>query len=120
MPSPGYVFVEEDFSQLELRLVAWMAEERTMIELYRNGGDIHAATAVATMRMDPQYRNLTLEEFFQLPEEVIELNRYYAKCRVSEVSDRSNTLRVGCVQASSGLVSPYSRLLLTAYTKLTL
>ena len=41
----GYVFCSADYSQAELRIVAWMANDPTMIEIYRKGGDIHAATA---------------------------------------------------------------------------
>jgi len=45
--SPGYVLINCDLSQIELRLVAWMANEPTMLRIYREGGDIHTATAQA-------------------------------------------------------------------------
>lgn len=41
----GRVFFEADYSQLELRIAAHYAEEPTMIEIYRNHGDIHTETA---------------------------------------------------------------------------
>jgi uracil-DNA glycosylase family 4 len=44
---PGYVFAASDLSQIELRLIAWMAREPTMLRIYREGGDIHAMTAAA-------------------------------------------------------------------------
>ena len=38
---PGYSFIEADFSQIELRLAAFLAREPTMLRLYRTGADIH-------------------------------------------------------------------------------
>jgi DNA polymerase-1 len=43
--SPGFKLVNCDLSQIELRIAAWMAHERTMLDIYRSGGDIHTATA---------------------------------------------------------------------------
>lgn len=48
-PRPGYTFVAVDLSQIELRLAGWMSGDRTMIDIYRNGGDIHMTTAEGTM-----------------------------------------------------------------------
>jgi uracil-DNA glycosylase family 4 len=45
--TPGYRLVNCDLSQIELRLAAWMANEPTMMRIYREGGDIHTATAQA-------------------------------------------------------------------------
>lgn len=42
---PGYVFVEADFSQVELRVVAFLSRDQTMIRLYQTGQDIHTMTA---------------------------------------------------------------------------
>jgi DNA polymerase-1 len=42
---PGKCFFEADYSQLELRIAADYANEPTMLEIYRNGGDIHTTTA---------------------------------------------------------------------------
>lgn len=41
----GYRLVASDMSQIELRLIAWEANEPRMLEVYRAGGDIHASTA---------------------------------------------------------------------------
>lgn len=38
---PGYVFMEADYSQLELRVAAVLAQETTMLNLYAAGKDIH-------------------------------------------------------------------------------
>lgn len=43
----GYRIVEADLSQAELRIAAWMANEKNMLEIYRKDGDIHKATAAA-------------------------------------------------------------------------
>lgn len=42
---PGWTFVEADFSQIELRIAALLADETTMKHIYATGGDIHAQTA---------------------------------------------------------------------------
>lgn len=41
----GKIFFEADYSQLELRIAADYAQDKTMIEIYRTGGDIHTSTA---------------------------------------------------------------------------
>lgn len=50
-PTPGFRLVNCDLSQIELRIAAWMAMERRMLEIYRAGGDIHTATAKAVSRL---------------------------------------------------------------------
>jgi len=42
---PGSVFVEADYSQVELRIAAFIAQEKAMLELYRLGHDIHTRMA---------------------------------------------------------------------------
>lgn len=42
---PGWTFVEADYSQIELRVAAFMANETTMKHLYSIGADIHLSTA---------------------------------------------------------------------------
>ena len=42
---PGYLVMERDYSQGELRVVACIANELNMIEAYRKGMDLHAATS---------------------------------------------------------------------------
>ena len=41
----GNVFVDADYSQIELRLLAHFSECKVLVEAYRTGQDIHAATA---------------------------------------------------------------------------
>lgn len=42
---PGWTFVEADYSQIELRIAAYLANEETMKHIYATGGDIHLSTA---------------------------------------------------------------------------
>ena len=45
--APGCRLLGVDYSQVELRIVAHMADDKAMIETFRAGKDIHAATAAA-------------------------------------------------------------------------
>lgn len=41
----NYVLLAADYSQIELRIIAALSEEDTMIQAFKNGEDIHASTA---------------------------------------------------------------------------
>lgn len=41
----NYILLAADYSQIELRVIAALSEEETMIEAFKNGEDIHASTA---------------------------------------------------------------------------
>ena len=41
----GYILLAADYSQIELRIIAALSKEETMIEAFKNGEDIHASTA---------------------------------------------------------------------------
>ncbi|MDO8509663.1 MAG: DNA polymerase I [bacterium] len=43
----GNILVSADYSQIELRIVASLAEDKKMIEIFERGEDIHKATAAA-------------------------------------------------------------------------
>ncbi len=43
--APDRVLLSADYSQIELRLLAHMSQERHMIDVFLQGGDIHTATA---------------------------------------------------------------------------
>ena len=40
-----YILLAADYSQIELRIIAALSQEETMIEAFKNGEDIHASTA---------------------------------------------------------------------------
>lgn len=72
VPPPGYYVLEADLSQAELRISADMAGDRTMLDIYRNKGDIHTATALIVMQV-------TMEQFKALPKKEQKLARSKAK-----------------------------------------
>lgn len=45
VPEEGYVFVDADYSQIELRILAHMSGDERLIGAYREAQDIHAITA---------------------------------------------------------------------------
>jgi DNA polymerase-1 len=65
VPRDGYVLVDADYSQIELRVLAHMANDETMRHAFVSGMDIHAVTAS--------------QVFDVPPEEVTPLQRRHAK-----------------------------------------
>ena len=45
VPKPGYRFYVADFSAIEARVIAWIAEEHWRQEVFAKGGDIYCASA---------------------------------------------------------------------------
>jgi DNA polymerase I len=45
VPAPGWRFVAADYSQIELRLLAHVSGEESLVEAFRRGEDIHRRTA---------------------------------------------------------------------------
>lgn len=45
VPEPGCLFFSADYSQIELRIMAHLAQDEHMLDAFRSGNDIHAATA---------------------------------------------------------------------------
>ncbi|MCL2050132.1 MAG: DNA polymerase I [Lachnospiraceae bacterium] len=45
IPAPGYVLVASDYSQIELRILAHLSGDASLIEAYRQDKDIHRITA---------------------------------------------------------------------------
>lgn len=65
VPEDGYVFVDADYSQIELRILASLSEDERLIKAYGMAQDIHAITA---------------SQVFHIPlEEVTDLQRRNAK-----------------------------------------
>ena len=45
VPEPGCLFFSADYNQIELRVMAHLSGDENMIEVFREGKDLHAATA---------------------------------------------------------------------------
>jgi len=92
IPKPGCVLVDADYSQIELRVLAHIANDETMQEAFRSGMDIHTVTASQVFGVAPeavtplQRRNAKAVNFgivygiseFSLAED-IGVSRYEAK-----------------------------------------
>jgi DNA polymerase-1 len=62
----GWTFVEADFSQLELRVAALFSQDPVLLDVYRQGGDIHQEVAYLLWNKPK--------------EDVTKYERYLAKC----------------------------------------
>ena len=61
VPEDGYIFVDADYSQIELRILASMSGDERLIQAYNSAEDIHAITAsqvfhVPLSQVTPQQR----------------------------------------------------------------
>lgn len=56
VPEDGYLFLSADYSQIELRVLAHMSDDASLIKAFHEGKDIHRATA---------------SEIFSIPEEAV-------------------------------------------------
>jgi DNA polymerase-1 len=51
---PGHLLLSADYSQIELRLLAHLSGDQALLEVYRNGLDIHAQTASRVHGVPPE------------------------------------------------------------------
>ena len=51
--APGSVLVCADYSQIELRVLAQMADEPVLKQIFRDGEDVHTATACQVFQVEP-------------------------------------------------------------------
>ncbi len=54
VPEPGCVFVDADYSQIELRVLAHMANDEAMQAAFNSGEDIHRVTASQVFGVPPE------------------------------------------------------------------
>ncbi|MBR1400995.1 MAG: DNA polymerase I [Prevotella sp.] len=52
IPEPGCMFFSADYSQIELRVMAHLSSDENMLAVFRNGKDLHAATAATIYKKD--------------------------------------------------------------------
>ena len=53
VPEQGCVFIDADYSQIELRLLAHMAKDETLVKAFQENQDIHRLTAAQVLGIDP-------------------------------------------------------------------
>ena len=69
VPKDGFVFLDADYSQIELRILAHMSGDEKLIEAYNSSADIHRATAAQVFGVpldevtDEQRRNAKAVNF---------------------------------------------------------
>ncbi len=51
---PGWIFMEADYSQIEVRLAAWFAQEENMLSVFERDGDIYRFTAADLLEVTPE------------------------------------------------------------------
>ena len=54
VPAEGCVLVDADYSQIELRVLAHIADDPVMQEAFRSGEDFHTLTAASVFGVDPK------------------------------------------------------------------
>lgn len=54
VPKEGYVFVDADYSQIELRVMASISEDDALIEAFNSSKDIHSITASQVFCVEPE------------------------------------------------------------------
>ncbi len=52
IPEPGCLFFSADYSQIELRVMAHLSNDEHMLTVFREGKDLHAATAATIYKKD--------------------------------------------------------------------
>ena len=82
VPEEGYVFVDADYSQIELRVLAHCSGDAALIEAYREAKDIHRITASQVFHT-PFYEVTDLQCIFQFFQPKNGKNRVYWKVLVA-------------------------------------
>ena len=54
LASPGFVLAAFDYSQIELRIAAFLSEDPQLMDIFKRGEDVHRAVAAAVFRVSPE------------------------------------------------------------------
>ena len=57
VPKPGCVFVSADYSQIDLRVLAHLSGDKTLVDAFNTGEDIHVRTATEVLGVTPDKVN---------------------------------------------------------------
>jgi DNA polymerase-1 len=57
VPKPGGVFVSADYSQIDLRVLAHLSGDKTLLDAFNTGEDIHVRTATEVLGITPDKVN---------------------------------------------------------------
>jgi len=57
VPKPGCIFVSADYSQIDLRVMAHLSGDKTLVEAFNTGEDIHVRTATEVLGVTPDKVN---------------------------------------------------------------
>ncbi len=57
VPKPGCIFVSADYSQIDLRVMAHLSGDKTLVEAFSRGEDIHVRTATEVLGITPDKVN---------------------------------------------------------------
>lgn len=49
--TPGYLLVGADYSQIELRIMAHLSQDKALLKAYKNGDDVHTITAATVYKV---------------------------------------------------------------------
>ncbi len=57
VPKPGCIFVSADYSQIDLRVLAHLSGDKTLLDAFNTGEDIHVRTATEVLGVTPDKVN---------------------------------------------------------------
>ncbi len=57
VPKPGCIFVSADYSQIDLRVMAHLSGDKTLVDAFTTGEDIHIRTATEVLGVTPDKVN---------------------------------------------------------------
>jgi DNA polymerase I len=93
-PTPGYVFLIYDWSQIEVRIVAEVSGDEALINIFRNGEDLYPAMATRLLGLTD--RLPTSDERQQAKAVVLGLN--YGQSVKGLVKYAANTFQIGITE----------------------
>lgn len=118
LPYPGELLLEVDYSQAELRIVAELANEVTMIKWFKEGKNIHVASACRAEKQEHRYDEIkkllddadamSIEELKASPEHLFWVKRKKRAKTINfgilyEQSDKKLAETIGCSVEEAGI-----------------